>query len=380
MLQLRFEREIPCHPDVAWSMVAEPKRVNLWSPARVYSVDGGDGGYPSGVGALRRVHLPGVGRDLHEVVVVAEPGKRFTYMVYGGAPFRNHRADIRLTPTETGTHIDWRLDAEFYSRVTEFLAKRTFVEGMELGLDLMADSAPGLAPLPVPPYRALTDDADLAAMIEGVDTLRLEIQEMADGFAAVDDGRGWYARVVEWQLAGDVDAVRQRVFQHPAWVLRVLLESGRIYLGNLKAHLRRDRANVEGHWQRAFDEMEGLWSGRGSPLDAIGRGLAIGRRTRAEEDIPRVIGSIYTERYAGRCDFVRFRGDYLSMANLHHQAASRFLSRVPHERWPLKARASYAIRAQTTLDHFLDWCPDDIAELRSLAFERGRRLVSRPGG
>lgn len=379
MLQLRFEREIPCHPDVAWSMVAEPQRVNLWSPARVHSVDGGDGGYPSGVGALRRVHLPGVGRDLDEVVVVAEPGKRFTYKVYGGAPFRNHRADIRLTPTDDGTHVEWCIDAEFYSKITEFLARRTIMEGMEVGLDLMVDSAPGLAPLPVPPYRALTDDADLAAMVEGVDKLRLEIQELADGFAAVDDGRGWYARVVEWQLSGDIDAVRQRAFQHPAWVLRVLLESGRIYLENLRGHLRRERSAVEAHWQRAFDEMEGLWSGRGSPLDAIGRALAIGRRTRAEEDIPRVVAGIYTARYEGRCDFVRFRGDYLSMANLHHQAASRFVRRVPHDRWPLKTRAAFALRPQTTVDRILEWNPDSIAELRSRAFERGRRLISRPG-
>lgn len=380
MLQLRFERELPCDPQVAWTMVAEPARINLWSPVRVHGVDFGDGGHYSGVGALRRVPLPALGgRALEEVVSIADPGRRFAYHVYAGAPFRWHRADIRLSPSPSGTRVEWRVDVDFYSSGTERIARRAILEGIERGLDIMGEAAAGLASMPVPPRRTLTDDADLAAMVEASERLRDTLRELADGFAAVDDGRGWFTRVLEWELDLHLDAVRQRGFSHPAWVLRVLEDSGRLYVENLRGHLRRRRADQEAHWSEAFDRMEGLWSGRGSPLLAIGEALSIGRNTRAEEDSPRVLADIYQKTFVGRCDFVRFRADYLSMHALHHEAATRFIKRVPFDRWPLPYRLAYAFRPQTTVDAVMRWDPAEVAKVRARAFERGRRIVSRPG-
>lgn len=58
MLRLRFERDLGSEIAASWTWFAEPAAMNQWSSARIETIAAGDGGHPSGVGALRRIHLP----------------------------------------------------------------------------------------------------------------------------------------------------------------------------------------------------------------------------------------------------------------------------------------------------------------------------------
>lgn len=65
-----------------------------------------------GVGAIR-VFRTGLVTS-RELVVAAEPGRRFGYTVLSGMPLRDYRADIELTPEDGGTRITWH--SEFATR------------------------------------------------------------------------------------------------------------------------------------------------------------------------------------------------------------------------------------------------------------------------
>ncbi len=58
-----------------------------------------------GVGAIR-VFRTGTVKS-RELIVAAEPGRRFSYTVLSGMPLRDYRADIELVPDDGGTLITW---------------------------------------------------------------------------------------------------------------------------------------------------------------------------------------------------------------------------------------------------------------------------------
>ncbi|MBV8981916.1 MAG: SRPBCC family protein [Acidimicrobiia bacterium] len=60
---------------------------------------------PGGVGSIRKVGArPVYGR---EETVEYDPPTRFAYRILSGQPVKSYRADVVLTPTDTGTRIRW---------------------------------------------------------------------------------------------------------------------------------------------------------------------------------------------------------------------------------------------------------------------------------
>jgi hypothetical protein len=69
---------------------------------------------PMGLGAIR-VFITKVSRAREEIVELI-PGRRLSYILLSGLPFRNYRADVDLAPTaEGGTSISWQasFDAKY---------------------------------------------------------------------------------------------------------------------------------------------------------------------------------------------------------------------------------------------------------------------------
>jgi uncharacterized protein YndB with AHSA1/START domain len=58
-----------------------------------------------------------------EQVLEVEPGRRMVYTVVSGIPVHNYRAEVTLTPTETGTDISWT--AEWDRTLLGRIAHRT---------------------------------------------------------------------------------------------------------------------------------------------------------------------------------------------------------------------------------------------------------------
>jgi Polyketide cyclase / dehydrase and lipid transport len=92
---------------------------------------------PYGVGSIR-VFSTSVTRAREQVVeLIAE--RQLSYVLLSGLPFRNYRADVRLTsPGGSGTHIDWTASFQcrygtgwfwrlFMNRILSDLAKQLAV-------------------------------------------------------------------------------------------------------------------------------------------------------------------------------------------------------------------------------------------------------------
>ncbi|GAA3227548.1 hypothetical protein GCM10010468_56430 [Actinocorallia longicatena] len=61
---------------------------------------------PNGVGAVRAIF------PVKEKVVAYEPSTHYAYVMIGFTPIRNYRADVRLTPKNGGTEIEYAASGE----------------------------------------------------------------------------------------------------------------------------------------------------------------------------------------------------------------------------------------------------------------------------
>jgi uncharacterized protein YndB with AHSA1/START domain len=92
-------------PETVWALVANSASYAEWG-AWDASGDRDLAGKASGdAGTTRwmRYHNTTTVEQILEV----EPGRRLVYTVVSGIPVRNYRAEVTLTPTETGTDIRW---------------------------------------------------------------------------------------------------------------------------------------------------------------------------------------------------------------------------------------------------------------------------------
>ena len=81
-----------------WSRWAGPMIVKSWweregTPA------------PGGVGAIRALGMKRVGS--REEILVYDPPRHHAYTILSGLPVSSYRADVRLTPDNGGTRIEW---------------------------------------------------------------------------------------------------------------------------------------------------------------------------------------------------------------------------------------------------------------------------------
>ncbi|MFW6051279.1 MAG: DUF5995 family protein [Myxococcota bacterium] len=374
---LRFERNLPCRPEVAWSLANDPRRMNLWSLARVESVAPGDGAHPAGVGALRRVHVPARLRpvQLDEVVVRSEPPHRFAYRVVSGAPVRQHLGRITCEPSPRGTRLLWDVELAPNNRLVGVALRRILVPQLERSLDRMVRAAGHADEVPAPPPRRHIDESSaLPGLHESAETCLDEQRELADALGATDAPERWFTRVYEHVTEHQIEACHEGRFEHPAWVLRLIVAFHRFYVTNLRAWLRHDRTAVEDHWRSAFRGMEGSARQR-RPLEHVGYVVAKGMQAHIEEDLPRALAQVWARHYAGRCDYVRLRADYLAMAPIFQQAADRLLEAIPSREWPVRTRVARRLLPASLLDRRQARAHYDIARQRRKAFERGERIA-----
>lgn len=60
---------------------------------------------PGGVGAIRALGLKRIGS--REEIVAYDPPRHLAYTLLAGMPVRGYRADVRIDPDGTGSHISW---------------------------------------------------------------------------------------------------------------------------------------------------------------------------------------------------------------------------------------------------------------------------------
>lgn len=365
MPHLSLEQTIDAPPPSVWPWLVDPSRMNRWSEAPIQGLAKGDGGGHDGVGALRRITVRSAAgsRSFDEVVLVSEAPRRLVYRVFRGLPTRDHTGTITLAEQGSQTRLCWEVSFSFWVPGADAAAR--LIEGqLRESLARLADVARGSAPTPIAAPRTVTDELSplRARAAEILAEQRALVAELRD------DPKRWFARVYVLVTEGLLALLDGGGVRHPGWVLRLIPEFHKYYIDNLRAW--QAEGDVEGPWARAFRVMES-----GEDFTAVVGGLMRGVRTHIEEDLPRALASVWFEHYRERCDFARFRGDYVAMGAVFRRAADQMLDELPRRMVPRTVRAMRRLAPPEVPDAFLNRRVYDVPSRRLRAFERGGRIA-----
>jgi uncharacterized protein YndB with AHSA1/START domain len=133
-------------PEAVWPLLADASRYAEWGPW-TGSGDRDLAGNASGEAGTTR-WLRYRNTTTVEKVLEVEAGRRLVYTVTSGIPVRNYRAQVTLTPTESGTDIEWTAQWErtLRGRIVH-RALRTFYPQM---MDLLVAAAHRDADIRIP--------------------------------------------------------------------------------------------------------------------------------------------------------------------------------------------------------------------------------------
>ena len=373
-MKLHLERVLDCAPEIAFALVSDPGRINLWSTAAVRCRAPGDGGHPGAVGALREVALPGRRpRVLEETIEVSVPPSRFVYRVVGGAPVRSHTGEILLTPEGTGTHLSWAVRVRFPLPGMSAIARRKIEPALEESLDRMVEVAKRAEPSALPVVRSLYEEDALAGLYEEAAALAESQRVLADELRAARDPRAWITRAYQWITELGVAACRRGALQHPAWCLRLLLSVHRPYSESLDRWLHRDRGAPEDYWRAIFEDVASDAHRTLGRSESARRSIARALAALMEEDLPRALASVWLRDYRGRCDYARFRADFYRLDVLFRELDRRLDATL--RRGALGARAATVILPPGARDVLYEKRAKRIVQKHRDAFERGGRIA-----
>jgi carbon monoxide dehydrogenase subunit G len=92
--------------ETVWDKLSDHVGMSQWGPVTM-TMDKLGTADPDGVGAIRRIALPGPGPDIVEEVVTFQAPNLFGYKALSGTPFPGYAGEVRLTPAGSGTHINY---------------------------------------------------------------------------------------------------------------------------------------------------------------------------------------------------------------------------------------------------------------------------------
>jgi uncharacterized protein YndB with AHSA1/START domain len=133
MQKLSFKRDFDLPPDQVFAYFAEHENLEAVFGAKVTRLSDGDDGSRNGVGSCRRLKVAPA-RAFEETVTAYVPDELIEYRVTRGTPLKDHLGQIRFTPSDGGTHLEW--DISFgavvpgLDRVLAEILKRRISQGI----------------------------------------------------------------------------------------------------------------------------------------------------------------------------------------------------------------------------------------------------------
>jgi uncharacterized protein YndB with AHSA1/START domain len=335
-VRIDLEQSVEAPPVAVWGWLTDPLRMNRWSTARIEPIAPGEQGRMDGVGALRRVITPGLASTrLVEVIRRSEPPHRFVYVVFDGAPaLRRHEGEITLTPTGVRTNVSWRVTMSFALPGLGAIARASIAPELRRSLATMAMLAAGGTPEPMPTF-ALLESAPLAPIRVEAERVLAEQRAIAERLEAAKDPKQWFARVYALVTEEQLAHVDRGEVDYPEWALRLIPAFHDYYLRGLDGFERG--TPIEPAWQRAWSRA----STATAPRDVV-KGLLLGVAAHIEADLPHALAETWRAHFADRCELVRFRADYVRMADVFRHASDRLVERMPRDFLPAWLRAARA--------------------------------------
>lgn len=365
---VRLEARLPGIPPAVWPFLTEPALLNRWSTAPVQGLETGDGGGFGTVGALRHVRLPSPLPTLTEAIQHADPPVRFVYRAVGSRAVRYHRGVLRLSPDGGGTRLRWEIGMALAVPGATALVRRMLEPRLEESIQRLS-SVVGDAPHVTVPHQSFADDPDPAAADTARDTAEA-LRVLAEEMEARGDTRHWFSRVYQYVTEAMVEACARGNVAHRTWALRLVPRFHQLYRRSVDG-------SPEPHWREAFQAIDA--AGSSGPL-AFWGALVAGARAHIEGDLPRALAATYTDHYRHRCDYERFRADFLLLAAPLQDAWQRLASQVPSRWFPPHLRLLDHLLPAEAVEHLTAKRFYDPLTARRHAFEQGRVLAAASGG
>jgi hypothetical protein len=294
---------------------------------------------------------------------------------------------MRLEPARSGeaTRLTWTVEAAL-PQVLDVLARRLLIPAIDESLDALERLASEgrLKSISRPRAVAIVDDsAELPSLFAEADACLARQRRLVRSLLDARDGKAWFARAYEHVTDLQVEGCRKGRFTHPGWVLRIVPR----FLGYYEQNLDRFRGVVEGvpewHWRTTFAAARSARPWDAAAVASLCAGVARGAEAHIEEDLPRTLAEVWLRHYRGRCDYVRFRADYLRMRWVFREARRRLWLDVLDRCFPLglgfleSARRAVVGLLPADLDDLAaERLFYDVDGQRERAFERGARIAA----
>ncbi len=107
-ISFTVERTIDAEPETVFGILADHRAQADITPLRKVEVTREGSPDPSGVGAVRKLHL--AGPPITEEVTRFERPTRLSYTIRGGLPVTDHLADVTLVPDGGRTRLTYRIE------------------------------------------------------------------------------------------------------------------------------------------------------------------------------------------------------------------------------------------------------------------------------
>ncbi len=108
-----------------WAALADHAGMSSWGPGVKATVEKPGLADPNGVGAVRRIAVPGPMPAIVEEITRFDADTALGYKAVSGVPFKGYRGLVELAPVDDGTRISWTISAEQRVPVAEKIAIKT---------------------------------------------------------------------------------------------------------------------------------------------------------------------------------------------------------------------------------------------------------------
>lgn len=131
-IDIDLEVEINARPSAVWKVIADHERMTEWMPVNEVVRRRAGHPEPDGVGAVRTIRDGG--RVVEEEITEFRSEEYLAYRLTVGAPVKDHRGELVLTPKGEGCHLRWSIRCRCSMPLIGGLVERNMRAPIEAGL------------------------------------------------------------------------------------------------------------------------------------------------------------------------------------------------------------------------------------------------------
>ncbi len=113
MAVIKITQHFDAAPEKVFAFLGKHTNLSkVFAPAQVVRTrDAADASQPDGLGSVRRIGWGPI-KPIQEEITAFEPSQRVEYRIIGRSPIKNHRGEMRFSPANGGTRLDYTIELD----------------------------------------------------------------------------------------------------------------------------------------------------------------------------------------------------------------------------------------------------------------------------